>query len=90
VHVVATPETTLAGVHASDDTLGAGVTVTVAVVLPPRVAVKVTVCGVATEPADAVNVVDVALAGTVTDAATGSAVVLLEASVTELPPAGAV
>jgi hypothetical protein len=36
-----------------------------------------------------VKVVDVALAGTLTDAATGSAVVLLEASVTELPPTGA-
>jgi hypothetical protein len=36
-----------------------------------------------------VNVVDVALAGTVTDAPTGSAAVLLEASATELPPAGA-
>jgi hypothetical protein len=43
VHVVATPETTLTGVHARDDTLGAGVTVRAAVVLPPSVAVTVTV-----------------------------------------------
>jgi hypothetical protein len=43
VHVVATPETTLAGAHAREATLGAGVTVTVAVVVPPSVAVTVTV-----------------------------------------------
>ena len=91
VHVVAAPETTLAGVHASDDTAGLGATVTVAAVLVllPRVAVTVTVCDVATEPAVAVNVADVALAGTAMEAGTGSAVVLLDTSVTVLPPAGA-
>jgi hypothetical protein len=43
VQVVATPELTFAGVHASVDTARLGATVTVAVVLPPRVAVIVTV-----------------------------------------------
>jgi hypothetical protein len=44
VHVVAAPEVTLVGLQASDDTPRIGVTVTVAVVLPPpRVAVTVTV-----------------------------------------------
>jgi hypothetical protein len=43
VQVVAAPDVRLEGVHASDATLGLGVTVTVAVVLPPSVAVTVTV-----------------------------------------------
>ena len=89
VHVVLAPDVTLEGAHASDETLGAGVTVTVAVVLPPSVAVTVTVWDVATEPAVAVNMVELVAAGTVTVAGTGSVVVLLEASITELPPAGA-
>jgi hypothetical protein len=45
---------------------------------------------VATEPAVAVNVVEFVAAGTVTDAGTGSAVMLLDARVTALPPGGAV
>ena len=89
VHVVDRPDITLAGEHASVETAGLGVTVTLAVVLPPRVAVTVTVCDVATVPAVAVNVAVVAAAGTVTDVGTGSAAVLLEASVTELPPVSA-
>ena len=87
------PEATVAGLQTSEDTAGKppppGVTVTVAVVLPPSVAVTVTVCDVATEPAAAVNVVELAVAGTVTDAGTGSAAVLFDASVTVLPPVGA-
>jgi len=90
VQVVATPEVTLAGAHASDDTRGLGITVTVAVTLPPSVAVTVTVCDVTTEPAIAENVAVVAVAGTVTDAGTGSALVLLDTKVTRLPPVGAV
>ena len=43
----------------------------------------------ATEPAVAVNVAEVEPTGTVTDAGTGSAVVLFEAIVTVLPPLGA-
>jgi hypothetical protein len=45
---------------------------------------------VVTEPAVAVNVVDVAPAGTTAEVGTGSAVVLLDASATVLPPVGAV
>jgi hypothetical protein len=44
---------------------------------------------VVTEPLVAVKVVAVAAAGTVTEAGTGSAVVLLDARVTTLPPVGA-
>ena len=86
--MVAAPDVTLAGAHASDDTRMTGVTVTVAVALPPSVAVTVTVCDVVTVPLVAVKVADVAAAGTVRDAGTGSAA-LFEAKVTTLPPAGA-
>src|SRR5215470_2242358 len=41
------------------------------------------------EPVVVVNVAEVASAGTVTDAGTGRAAVLLDASVTTLPPLGA-
>jgi hypothetical protein len=43
VQLVVAPGVRLAGVHASAETLGLGATVTVAVVLPPSVAVTVTV-----------------------------------------------
>jgi hypothetical protein len=89
VHVVAAPDATVVGTHASADTDGFGATVTVAVALLPKVAVTVTFCDVATDPPVAVNVVAVALAGTVTDAGTGRATVLLETSATALPPARA-
>ena len=89
MHVVTAPDATVVGTHASVDTDGIGATVTVAVALLPKVAVTVTVCEVATEPPVAVNVVAAALAGTVTDAGTGNAAALLEASATTLPPAGA-
>jgi len=91
VHVVDVPPAAmLAGLHTSEPTRGPlGVTVTVVVVLPPRVAVRVTVCDVATEPAVAVNVAELVVAGTTTEAGTGSAAVSVEASVTVLPPAGA-
>jgi hypothetical protein len=90
VHVVAAPAVRLAGAHASEDTLGLGAIVTVTVaLLAPSVAVKVTGCSVATEPDVAVNVVDAAPAGTVTDAGAGSAVASFETSVTVLPPVGA-
>jgi hypothetical protein len=79
----------LVGVTASEVSVEAGVMVTEAVVLPPRVAVKVTVWGVATDAAVAANVVDGELAGTVAELGTGSAVALSDASVTMLPPAGA-
>jgi hypothetical protein len=89
VHVVAPPAIRLAGLHASEDTTVTGVTVTVAAVLPPSVAVTVTGWDVATDPAVAVNVVEVALAGTVTEAGIGSTVGWFDASVTVAPPAGA-
>jgi len=79
----------LAGLQTSEDTEGLGVTVTVAVVLPLRVAVSVTVWDVVTELAVAVNVVEFMVPGTVTEARTGSAVGLFEASVMVLPPAAA-
>jgi hypothetical protein len=89
VHVVATPGLTIAGAHESDDTARLGVTVTVAVVFPPSVAVSVTAWDAATELAVAVNVVDIVPAGTVNEAGTGKAVALLDASATALPPARA-
>jgi hypothetical protein len=90
VHIVDTPMVMLSGLQTSEPTLGPlGKTVTVAVVLPPSVAVRVTVCEVVTVPAVGVKVVEVAAAGTVTDAGTGSAVVLFEPSPTVAPPAGA-
>jgi len=91
VHVLETPDAKVAGAQVSDDTLGPpGTTVIVAVVvLPPSVAVRMTVWDVATDPVVAVNVVEVAPAATVTDAGTGNAVVLFEAVVIVLPPLGA-
>jgi hypothetical protein len=89
VHVVAAPELMLVGAHASDDALATVVTVTVVVMLPPSVAVKITVCGAATVPPVAVNVFDVEPTGTVTDAGTGNAAVLLDARATPVPPVGA-
>jgi hypothetical protein len=89
VHVLDAPDVTLPGVHASESTLGlGGVTVTVAVVLAPSVAVTVTVWAVTTEPAVAVKLAEFAEARTVTEAGTGSAA-LFEASVTTPPPSGA-
>lgn len=89
VHVVVAPDATLAGAHASADRFGAGATVTVAVRLPPSVAVTVTVWEVVTTPAVAVNVADVAPAGTTAEVGTGSTAVVLDASPTVLPPVGA-
>lgn len=89
VHVVTPPEITLAGAHASEETLGLGVTVTSAEALSPRVAVTVTDWDAATEPAVTVNVADVDAGGTAMEPGTGNAVVLLDDSVTTLPPAGA-
>jgi hypothetical protein len=89
LHVANAPGATLTGAHASDETVGLGVTVIVTVVLPPSEAVKVTVWEVLTVPAVAVNVADVAALGTVIEAGAGSALLLSEASVTAMPPTGA-
>jgi len=90
VHVAEAPDVMLAGAQASDDTRGLGVTVTVAVALPASVAVTVTACAAVTEPAVAVKPAEVAPVATASDAGTGSADVLLDASATTLTPAGAV
>jgi hypothetical protein len=89
VQLVAAPEVTPVGLHTSAATARTGVTVTVAVALPPSVAVTVAVCAAVTEAPVATNAAEVALAGTVTDVGTGSALGLLEASATSPPPAGA-
>lgn len=89
MHVLAAPDARLVGAHASEDALGLGVTLTVAVVFPPSTAVSVIVCGAVTEPAVTENVADVAETGTVTEAGTGNAAVLFDESVATLPPAGA-
>jgi len=90
VHVAEAPEATLAGLQTSDAGVGPlGATLKVAVVLPPNVAVKVTDWVDATDPAVAVNVAELALAGTVTDGGTGNATGLFDAIATVLPPVGA-
>jgi hypothetical protein len=90
VQIVEIPIVMLSGLQTSEPTLGPlGTTVTVAVAVPLRVAVRVTVCELATVPPVAVKVVEVIVAGTVTDAGTGSAVVLFEESPTVVPPVGA-
>jgi hypothetical protein len=89
VHVVAAPGVRFAGVHASVDTLGLGATATVVVTLPPSDAVTTAVWAAATDPAVAVNVAELVVAATTTDAGTGNAVVLSDESATVLPPAGA-
>jgi len=43
VHVVAAPDVRLVGLQTTEDTLGLGATVTVAVVFPPSAAVRVNV-----------------------------------------------
>jgi hypothetical protein len=90
VHVVPAPDVTPVGAHASEDTFGLGATDTVAVaLLAPRVAVTVAVCGAATAPDVAANVVDVEPAGMIAEGGVGSAAVLFEAKMTMLPPLGA-
>jgi hypothetical protein len=89
VHVVEAPDTRLVGLHESADTDGLGVTTTIAVVLPPSVAVSVTVCEVRTALLVAENVVELAPAGTVTELGTGSALALSDDSETTVPPLGA-
>jgi len=61
----------------------------VAVVLAPSVAVMMTVWGVVTEPAVAVNVAEPFVAGTVTEAGTDRTLASADVSVTRLPPVGA-
>jgi len=87
--VVDAPEFTLLGLHASAETRVGAIRLNVAVLEEPlSVAVTVADWFVVMVATVAVNVAAVLLAGTVTDAATGSAVLLLE-SATVLPPVGA-
>ena len=87
--MVDAPEFTLLGLHASAETRVGAIRLNVAVLEEPlSVAVTVADWFVVMVATVAVNVAAVLLAGTVTDAATGSAVLLLE-SATVLPPVGA-
>jgi len=89
VQVVDAPELTLVGLQARAETSTRATSVRVAVFEAPfRVAVMVADCVVVTVPTVAVKVVEVLVAGTVTDAGTVSAGLLLE-SATALPPVGA-
>ena len=87
--MVEAPEFTLVGLQTSADTRVGATKLKVAVWDEPlRLAVTVAVCVVVMVPRLAVKVAEVLLAGTVTDAGTVSAVLLL-ASPTVLPPDGA-
>src|SRR5580658_10739052 len=89
VQVLAAPEFTLVGVHARVETsVGATRLKVVFWEAPFRTAVIVADWVAVMVPAVALKVVEVLFAGTVTDAGTVSAVLLLE-SPTVLPPAGA-
>ena len=89
VQVVDAPELTLLGLQAREETSMGATSVKVVVCEAPfRVAVMVADWVVVILLTVAVKIVEVLLAGTVTDAGTVSAVLLLE-SVTALPPVGA-
>jgi hypothetical protein len=89
VQVVEAPEFTLVGLHARVETnTGATKLNTALCEAPFRLTVTVALWELLTVPAVAVNVVELALAGTVTDAGMVSKALLSE-SVTTDPPAGA-
>jgi len=89
VQVVAVPEGSVLGLQATDETVAETTRLTVAVAEEPlRVAVRTALWLLDKLPAVAVKVAVVALAATVTEAGTGSAVALL-LSATEAPPVGA-
>jgi hypothetical protein len=89
VQVVDAPEFTLVGLHASAETRVGAIRLKVAVLEEPlRVAVMIADWLMVMVATVALKVAEVLLAGTVTDAATGRAVLLLE-SATVLPPLGA-
>jgi hypothetical protein len=92
VQLVTAPEFRLVGLHASDDGVRGwdGTRLMVAVCDAPfRLAVKAAVWLAAIFPAVAVNVVEVAFAGTVTVAAGTGSMLLLLARPTAVPPFGA-
>ncbi len=87
--MVAAPEFTLVGLHAKAETSVGATRLKVVVWEEPfRVAISVPVWVVVMAPRLAVKVADVLPAGTVTDAGTVNAVLLLE-SPTALPPEAA-
>ena len=87
--MVEAPEFTLVGLQASVETRVGATRLKVAFWDEPlRLAVTVAVCVVVMVPRLAVKVAEVLFAGTVTDAGTVNAVLLLE-SPTVLPPDGA-
>ena len=87
--MVDAPELTLLGLQAREETSMGATSVKVVVCEAPfRVAVMVADWVVVIVPTVAVKVVEALLAGTVTDAGTVSAVLLLD-SATALPPVGA-
>ena len=89
MQVVLAPELTLVGLQASEETRVGAIRFTVVLWDEPfSEAVMVAVWFVVIVPTVALKVVDVLPAGTVTEAATGSAALLLE-SPTVLPPLGA-
>jgi len=89
VQVVDAPEFTLVGLHDKAVTSMGATRVTLAVLEAPfRVAVTVAVWVMVMVPRLAVKVVEVVVAGTVTEAGTLSAVLLLD-SASALPPVGA-
>lgn len=89
VQVVLAPEFTLVGLQASEETrVGATRFTVVLRDAPSKIAVIVAVWLVVIVPTVALKVVEVPPEGTVTEAATGSALLLLE-SPTVLPPLGA-
>ena len=89
VQMVAAPELTLVGLQVRAETSVGATRFKVALCEElPRVAVTVAVWLVVIVPTVALKVADVLLAGTVTDAETGRAALLLE-SPTVLPPVGA-
>ena len=89
MQLVLLPELTLVGLQATEETrVGAIRFIVVLWDEPVKVAVMVAVWFVVIVPTVALKVAEVLLVGTVTEAATGSAVLLLD-SPTVLPPLGA-
>ena len=89
MQLVLLPELTLVGLQATEETRVGAIRFTVVLWDEPvKVAVMVAVWFVVIVPTVALKVAEVLLVGTVTEAATGSAVLLLD-SPTVLPPLGA-
>jgi hypothetical protein len=90
VHVLAAPEAKVVGLQASEERL-TGTTRLMEAVLetPPRVAVRVALWVLGMVPAVAVKVAEVDAAGTMTEATTGSRLLLLERETVAAPVSAA-